>query len=193
MYVYTYTYTGDEMGLGKTIQAITLLATLKHEMGISGPHLVVVPLAVLQNWANEVHRFAPSLTFKKIHGSRSERENFMTDEAVLNGSYDIYLTTYDTIVQEEAFFSDSWTWATIIIDEGHRIKNDNTRLRTMLNRVRCPLRIMLTGTPLQNNLHELWALLNFILPDIFASSKVFDSGVVINEDSIDTNVCQNAR
>lgn len=100
----------DEMGLGKTIQTITLLASLKNKLGLSGPHLVVTPLAVLQNWANELNRFAPSMSFKKIYGTRSERSQIMCDERVVNGGFDIYLTTYETLICEEPFFTDSWSW-----------------------------------------------------------------------------------
>ena len=102
---------------------------MKHKLGVAGPHLIITPLAVLQNWANELNRFAPTLTFKKIHGSISERSSILNDNQVLSGGYDIYLTTYETVMCEESFFSDSWNWATVCIDEGHRIKNENAKLR----------------------------------------------------------------
>ena len=78
----------------------------------------------------------------------------MTDPDVLSGSFDIYLTTYETILCEEAFFSDSWSWATVTIDEGHRIKNENALLRKALSRIRCPIRFLLTGMHL-SLLHTL--------------------------------------
>ena len=107
-----------------------------------------------QNWANELTRFSPDLKFKKIYGSMKERDAIMTDPDVLSGSFDIYLTTYETILCEEAFFSDSWSWATVTIDEGHRIKNENALLRKALSRIRCPIRFLLTGMHL-SLLHTL--------------------------------------
>ena len=180
-------------GLGKTIQTISLIATLKISLNLSGPHLVIVPLAVIQNWANEISRFCPTLTFRKIYGNMAERQQILTLEAVASGSYDVYLTTYETIVCEEAFFSDSWTWASVTIDEGHRIKNENAVLRAALNRIRCPFRLLLTGTPLQNDLHELWALLNYIMPDVFSNSKVFDEAARLKEDHLNLATARKAR
>ena len=146
---------GDEMGLGKTIQTLTFLSALK-AAGLPGPHLVVTPLAVLQNWANEIKRFTPGLTFVKIHGSRGERDRLLSDPAVLQAtSYDVYLTTYDTFRAEEPFFTESFLFHTITIDEGHRLKNEASSLCASLSRISVPFRLLLTGTPLQNNLHEL--------------------------------------
>jgi SWI/SNF-related matrix-associated actin-dependent regulator of chromatin subfamily A member 5 len=180
-------------GLGKTIQTISFIATLKEKLHLPGPHLVITPLSVLQNWANELARFCPTLTYKKIYGAAKEREQILNKEEVYSGSFDIYLTTYETIICEEAFFSDSWTWVTVTIDEGHRIKNENAVLRAALNRIRCPFRLLLTGTPLQNDLHELWALLNYLMPDVFANSAVFDDAVHIAGDTLNVSTVKQAR
>jgi len=83
--------------------------------------------------------------------------------------------------------------ATVTIDEGHRIKNENAVLREFLNRIRCPFRLLLTGTPLQNNLHELWALLNYIVPDVFKDSSVFDEGAAVEGNSLNQKLCTKAR
>ena len=81
------------------------------------------------------------------------------------GEHDVYITTYETFKAEEAFFTDQIEcWHTLIVDEAHNIKDDSGRLHTMLSRVKSNFRLLLTGTPLQNNLHELWALLNFLMP-----------------------------
>ena len=82
----------DEMGLGKTIQSLSFLAALK-DAGLPGPHLVVTPLAVLQNWANEIKRFTPGLRHVKIHGGLQERDRLLSREDVLGGEFDVYLTT----------------------------------------------------------------------------------------------------
>jgi len=94
----------DEMGLGKTIQTISFLGNLKKELGITGPHLIIVPLSVLHNWGNEFQRFCPEISFKKLHGSIAERNHLFCEEKVVSGSYDVYLTTYETLIAEEPFF-----------------------------------------------------------------------------------------
>jgi len=156
----------DEMGLGKTIQSLAFIAALKHKGKLPGPHLVVTPLAVLQNWANEIKRFTPSLTHVKIHGSVNERDRLLSRDDVVGGEFDIYLTTYDTFLSEEAFFTESFLFHTVIIDEGHRLKNASCKLCEGLARLNSPFRVLLTGTPLQNCLAELMALLQYILPSV---------------------------
>ena len=142
---------GDEMGLGKTIQTLSFISALKAS-GLPGPHLVVTPLAVLQNWANEMKRFTPTLSFVKIHGGVAERDRILSDASVVDGAFDVYLTTYDTLRAEEPFFTDSLLFHTITIDEGHRLKNEASSLCASLARVSVPFRLLLTGTPLQNNM-----------------------------------------
>ena len=86
--------------------------------------LVVVPLAVVQNWVNELRRFAPRLTFVKLTGSLAERRRVLDDVKVASGALDVYVTTYETVLTEEAFFTEAFLWHTVIIDEGHRLKNE---------------------------------------------------------------------
>ena len=184
---------GDEMGLGKTIQTLAFLAALKHA-GLPGPHLVVTPLAVLQNWANELKRFTPGLSFVKVHGGLSERDRLLTDDAVLNARFDVYLTTYDTLRAEEAFFTEGLLFHTITIDEGHRLKNEASSLCASLGRISVPFRLLLTGTPLQNNLHELWALLSYILPGVLvAADEKFDRAASLHGGSMDRDGVARAR
>ncbi|EOD37625.1 hypothetical protein EMIHUDRAFT_225179 [Emiliania huxleyi CCMP1516] len=168
---------GDEMGLGKTIQTLAFLSALKAAK-LPGPHLVITPLAVLQNWANELKRFTPQLSFVKVHGSASERERLLSSPAVLQAEYDVYLTTYDTLRAEEAFFSEAFLFHTVTIDEGHRLKNEASSLCASLARLPIPFRLLLTGTPLQNNLHELWALLAYVIPNTLSSSA-FDAAASV--------------
>ena len=151
--------------------------------GCSGPHLVVTPLAVVQNWINELRRFTPGLTVIKVSGSLAERRRVLDDPKVASGAYDVYLTTYETVLSEEAFFTEAFLWHTVIIDEGHRLKNETSRLCGALGRVQAPFRILLTGTPLQNSMHELWALLHFLLPQVFTvagAKELFDSAVNVS-------------
>ncbi|KAH8583458.1 ISWI related chromatinic with an apicomplexan specific domain [Cryptosporidium sp. chipmunk genotype I] len=163
----------DEMGLGKTIQTLTFLACLK-ALGITGPHLIVVPLSTVGNWAREARRFTPGLTLTKICGSRWEREHAMMDPVASDGLYDLYITTYETVVTEESFFVDNFRWQCIVLDEAHRIKNEGGRIRHSMDRVSGSMRVLLTGTPLQNSLKELFTLLNFLYPDILQDSEIFE-------------------
>jgi SWI/SNF-related matrix-associated actin-dependent regulator of chromatin subfamily A member 5 len=176
---------GDEMGLGKTIQTLAFIASLK-AAGLPGPHLVVTPLAVLLNWTNEIRKFTPGLSFCKIHGSLEERDRILSRDDILEGTFDIYLTTYEVIQTEESFFTETLLWHTITIDEGHRLKNENSRLCLSLARLKAPFRLLLTGTPLQNNLHELWALLHYILPTVFNKGDAFDDACVAKPEELGT-------
>ena len=153
------------MGLGKTFQTLAFISHLKAS-GLPGPHLVVTPLAVLQNWVNECKRFTPQLSIIKIHGSQEERDRLKDDVAVRTCKYDVYLTTFDMVRSEEAFFTETFLFHTVTVDEGHRLKNPACAMNRSLARVTCPFRLLLTGTPLQNHLGELCALLNYILPGV---------------------------
>ena len=183
----------DEMGLGKTIQTLSFLSALK-AAGMAGPHLVVTPLAVLQNWHNEIKRFTPGLSVIKVHGSRSERDRILSMPVVLAGGFDIYLTTYETVLSEEPFFTESFLFHTITIDEGHRLKNESGKLSSSLARVTVPFRLLLTGTPLQNNLNELWALMHYILPNALEGCRdTFDAACSLEEGQLDRAVVDQAR
>ena len=89
------------------------------------------------------------------------------------GNFDVIVTSYEMVIKEKSFFK-KFTWRYIIIDEAHRIKNENSRLSTSVRLFKTSYRLLITGTPLQNNLHELWALLNFLLPEVFSSSEKFE-------------------
>uniref|UniRef100_A0A6P6Y522 Probable chromatin-remodeling complex ATPase chain n=1 Tax=Dermatophagoides pteronyssinus TaxID=6956 RepID=A0A6P6Y522_DERPT len=163
----------DEMGLGKTVQTLAFLSALK-VMGITGPHLIVVPLCTVGNWAREIRRFVPHLKFVKVCGSRFERDHIMNSQVTAQGLHDLYITTYETAVTEESFFCDTFDWQCIILDEAHRIKNESGRIRNSLNRVGANMRVLLTGTPLQNNVKELFTLLNYLFPDTLKDSDEFE-------------------
>ena len=187
---------GDEMGLGKTIQTLAFLSALK-AAGQPGPHLVVTPLAVLQNWANEIKRFTPNLSVVKVHGGQAERDCLLSDPAVLEAGFDVYLTTYDTLRAEEAFFCEAFLFHTVTIDEGHRLKNESSALCASLARVTSPFRLLLTGTPLQNNLHELWALLSYILPGALSKdahvTETWDAAADLDAGQVDQSAVARAR
>ncbi|KAI8909880.1 SNF2 family N-terminal domain-containing protein [Powellomyces hirtus] len=162
----------DEMGLGKTLQSISFLGYLKHFQNISGPHLVIVPKSTLHNWMAEFGRWVPTLNAFMFHGTKEDRVAMVQDK-LLAQDFDVCVTSYEMCLLEKASFR-KISWQYIVIDEAHRIKNENSTLSQIVREFPCRNRLLLTGTPLQNNLHELWALLNFLLPDIFSSSEDFD-------------------
>ncbi|CDR96800.1 SNF2 family N-terminal domain containing protein, putative [Babesia bigemina] len=167
----------DEMGLGKTIQTLCFLSYLKM-MKIEGPHLIVVPLSTVGNWLREVHRFTPHLTSIKICGSRTERLHAMEDRLAYKGLYDLYITTYETVKSEEEFFVETIPrWQCLILDEAHRIKNQSGAARHSMDRILANMRLLLTGTPLQNNALELFTLINFMFPDIFKDTVMMDEAL----------------
>lgn len=170
----------DEMGLGKTLQTISLLGYMKHYRNIPGPHMVLVPKSTLQNWMNEFKRWVPTLRAVCLIGDKDQRAAFVRD-VLLPGEWDVCVTSYEMLIKEKSVFK-KFNWRYLVIDEAHRIKNEKSKLSEIVREFKTTNRLLLTGTPLQNNLHELWALLNFLLPDVFNSAEDFDSW-------FDTNNC----
>jgi len=167
----------DEMGLGKTLQSICILGYMMEYKNIRGPHIVLVPKSTLSNWMNEFARWCPSLRVVRFHGSREEREDFVQNVLKPHDGddreWDVVVTTYEIANRERRSLS-KFPWRYMIIDEAHRLKNETSQFSMTVREMETQHRLLLTGTPLQNNLHELWALLNFLLPDVFASSEQFD-------------------
>lgn len=163
----------DEMGLGKTIQTISLIAYLMENKGVTGPHLIVAPKAVLPNWINEFSTWAPSIV-TVLYDGRLEERKAMREEYSGEGKFNVMITHYDLIMRDKAFLK-KIHWYYMIVDEGHRLKNHECALtKTLVSGYRMRRRLLLTGTPIQNSLQELWALLNFLLPNIFNSVQNFE-------------------
>lgn len=162
----------DEMGLGKTLQTISLLGYLHEYRGITGPHMVVVPKSTLGNWMNEFKRWCPVIRTFKFHGNAEEREALKA-KYLVPGGFDVCVTSYEMVIKEKNALK-RFHWRYIIIDEAHRLKNENSRLSLVLRTMSANNRMLITGTPLQNNLHELWALLNFLLPEVFGNAGQFE-------------------
>ncbi|KAA3677467.1 SWI/SNF-related matrix-associated actin-dependent regulator of chromatin subfamily A member 2/4 [Paragonimus westermani] len=162
----------DEMGLGKTIQTIALITHLMEKKRVNGPFLIIVPLSVMSNWAMEFDRWAPSV--KKILYKGSPQARRILQIQLKASKINVLLTTYEYIIKDKSALS-KVKWKYMIIDEGHRMKNHHCKLTQVLNTYyTAPYRLLLTGTPLQNKLPELWALLNFLLPTIFESVNTFE-------------------
>uniref|UniRef100_A0A1B6BX17 Chromatin-remodeling complex ATPase chain Iswi n=1 Tax=Clastoptera arizonana TaxID=38151 RepID=A0A1B6BX17_9HEMI len=163
----------DEMGLGKTLQTISLLGYMKHYKNISGPHIVIVPKSTIANWMNEFNKWCPTLRAVCLIGDQEQRSVFIR-EVFLPGEWDVCVTSYEMVIREKTVFK-KFNWRYMVIDEAHRIKNEKSKLSEIVREFKTTNRLLLTGTPLQNNLHELWSLLNFLLPDVFNSSDDFDA------------------
>ena len=171
----------DEMGLGKTLQSIAFLAHLLHVEKERGPFLVIVPLSVMFNWIQEFRKWCPSILVQRVHGSHASEverlKNIMLDATQTQ----VVVATYDTVklgVLKPAF--SKMLWNAIILDEGHRLKNDESKLAVACSALKCKFRLILTGTPVQNTLHESFCLLSFLAPDIFTDSSVFDEAFDLN-------------
>ncbi|XP_037958222.1 SWI/SNF-related matrix-associated actin-dependent regulator of chromatin subfamily A containing DEAD/H box 1 homolog [Teleopsis dalmanni] len=163
----------DEMGLGKTIQIIAFLAYLKENNLVKAAHLIVVPSSTLDNWEAEIAKWCPSLVVEKYHGSQDERRR-MRIRFAKDGftGFDILLTTYHIVCstpEERKMFRVSKLHY-VIFDEAHMLKNMTTQRYANLITINAQMRILLTGTPLQNNLLELMSLLCFVMPKFFAKS-----------------------
>ena len=174
----------DEMGLGKTVQTIALFSHLI-EMGVPGPFLVIAPLSTISNWKREFNKFAPSMPVVLYHGNAKEREALrdthvreiqeLDEKSGLRGARrarNTFITSYEIAMNDQASFRNV-RWTYIVVDEGHRLKNMHCRLIKSLKLYSSTNRLLLTGTPLQNNLDELWSLLNFLMPEIFDDLRVF--------------------
>ncbi|GAV63949.1 SNF2_N domain-containing protein/Helicase_C domain-containing protein/HSA domain-containing protein [Cephalotus follicularis] len=161
----------DEMGLGKTIMTIALLAHLACEKGIWGPHLIVVPTSVMLNWETEFLKWCPAFKILTYFGSAKERKCKRQGWLKPN-FFHVCITTYRLVIQDSKVFKRK-KWKYLILDEAHLIKNwKSQRWQTLLN-FNSKRRILLTGTPLQNDLMELWSLMHFLMPHIFQSHQEF--------------------
>ncbi|KAL3832846.1 hypothetical protein ACJIZ3_007582 [Penstemon smallii] len=166
----------DQMGLGKTIQTIAFLAHLKGNE-LHGPYLIIAPLSTLSNWMSEIERFAPSLNAIIYHGDKKERDEIIRKHMpkTIGPKFPIIITSYEIALCDARRKLRHYSWKFLVVDEGHRLKNSKCKLVKELKYLNVENKLLLTGTPLQNNLAELWALLNFILPDIFSSHEEFES------------------
>lgn len=152
----------DEMGLGKTIQTIALLAHLACQHEVWGPHLVIVPTSVMLNWEMEFKKWCPGFKVLSYYGSieerRRKRQGWKTDDM-----WNVCITSYQIVLQDQQVFKRR-QWHYMILDEAHNIKNFKSKRWQTLLGFNTQARLLLTGTPLQNNLTELWSLLFFLMP-----------------------------
>ncbi|XP_051540955.1 chromodomain-helicase-DNA-binding protein 1-like isoform X3 [Myxocyprinus asiaticus] len=167
----------DEMGLGKTIQTISFLNYLFHEHQLYGPFLLVVPLSTLTSWQREIQLWAPLMNVVVYLGDINSRNMIRTHEwmhlQTKRLKFNILLTTYEILLKDKSFLGNV-SWAIIGVDEAHRLKNDDSLLYKTMIEFKSNHRLLITGTPLQNSLKELWSLLHFIMPEKFHSWELFE-------------------
>ena len=147
------------MGLGKTLQTISLLAYLRENRGVKGPHIVIVPKSVVGNWIREFRKWCPVIRPIRMGGTKDERakferEHLPVDPATGKHKWDVLVTSYEGFLKERSKLA-KIEWKYLIIDEAHRIKNENSSLSKAVRTVPVDFRLLITGTPLQNNLREV--------------------------------------
>ncbi|CAB0038921.1 unnamed protein product [Trichogramma brassicae] len=166
----------DEMGLGKTIQTTCFINYLFHSQQLHGPFLLVVPLSTMTSWQREITQWAPDINFVTYLGDVNSRNVIREYEWCFDSKrlkFNAILTTYEIVLKDKAFLG-SINWAVLLVDEAHRLKNDDSLLYKALTDFHTNFRLLITGTPLQNSLKELWALLHFIMPQKFVSWEDFE-------------------
>ena len=167
----------DQMGLGKTVQTIGFLSHLRSK-GVNGPFLVVGPLSTLPNWLSEFQRWCPSFPVLLYHGSKGERATMRAQQlrssAECSDSFPVIITSYEIVMADRKHLQ-RHHFKYIVVDEGHRLKNFDCKLLRELKAIPTSNKLLLSGTPLQNSLPELWSLLHFLLPDVFSSLAQFQS------------------
>ncbi|EHK98086.1 putative DNA helicase INO80 [Glarea lozoyensis 74030] len=168
----------DEMGLGKTVQSISVMAYLVEKYGIWGPFLVVAPASTLHNWQQEITKFVPKLKVLPYWGTAADRKvlrKFWDRKHITyteDAPFHVLITSYQLVVSDVNYFQ-KMRWQYMILDEAQAIKSSaSSRWKSLLG-FHCRNRLLLTGTPIQNNMHELWALLHFIMPSLFDSHDEF--------------------
>ncbi|XP_060528585.1 helicase domino isoform X2 [Cylas formicarius] len=161
----------DEMGLGKTIQTIALLAHLACEKGNWGPHLIVVPTSVMLNWEMELKKWCPAFKILTYYGTQKERRMKRVGWTKPN-TFHVCITSYKLVIQDHQSFRRK-RWKYLILDEAQNIKNFKSQRWQLLLNFQTDRRLLLTGTPLQNNLMELWSLMHFLMPNVFQSHREF--------------------
>ncbi|PNS21528.1 Helicase swr1 [Sphaceloma murrayae] len=150
----------DEMGLGKTIQTIALLAHLAEEHEVWGPHLIVVPTSVILNWEMEFKKFLPGFKVLSYYGTQEERQQKRRGWSNPD-NYNVVITSYQLILKDLSSIRVP-EWHYMILDEAHNIKNFQSQRYQAMIRLKTHARLLLTGTPLQNSIQELWSLLTFL-------------------------------
>lgn len=176
--------TADEMGLGKTVSACAFISSLNFEFKAALPCLVLVPLSTMPNWMSEFSSWDPNLNIVEYDGCAKARTIIRQHEWHANNTsglnkktasyeFNVLLTSYEIILADSSYLR-AVPWEVLVVDEGHRLKNSGSKLFNLLNSFSFQHRLLLTGTPLQNNIGEMFNLLNFLQPTSFPSLPSFE-------------------
>ncbi|ODH44691.1 hypothetical protein ACO22_00849 [Paracoccidioides brasiliensis] len=160
----------DEMGLGKTVQTVAFISWLRHVRNQQGPFIVVVPLSTMPSWAETFDNWTPDLNYVVYNGNEVSRNIIKDYELLMDGNvrrpkFHVLLTTYEYVLVDATFLSQI-KWQFMAVDEAHRLKNRDSQLYSRLVEFKSPSRLLITGTPVQNNLGELSALMDFLNPGL---------------------------
>lgn len=158
-------------GMGKTIQAISILAFMRETLKVKQPHLIVAPKSTISNWVNEFKKWAPFFKVVNLIPTIEFREHILTQE-MIPGFFDVCVTTYEgVLICGEQLLKHDFHY--LIFDEAHKLKNSDSKISQAARMMKSRSRLLLTGTPLQNDISELWSLLNMLMPHLFDSKEDF--------------------
>lgn len=168
----------DEMGLGKTVQTVAFMNWLRHDRQQQGPFIVVVPLSTMPSWAETFDHWTPDVNYVVYNGNEAARKTIREHELLVDGNirkakFHVLLTTYEYILADAAFLS-GIKWQFMAVDEAHRLKNRESQLYARLLDFKAPSRLLITGTPMQNTLGELSALMDFLMPGVIRIEENMD-------------------
>jgi chromodomain-helicase-DNA-binding protein 1 len=168
----------DEMGLGKTVQTVAFMNWLRHDRGQQGPFIVVAPLSTIPSWAETLDHWTPDMNYVVYNGKEKSRDIIKRYELLVDGDvrqpkFNLLLTTYEYVLMDAAFLS-QLKWQFLAVDEAHRLKNRESQLYGKLMEFKAPCRLLITGTPIQNNLSELSSLMDFLMPGMVEIEENMD-------------------
>ncbi|WP_211134935.1 DEAD/DEAH box helicase [Clostridium paraputrificum] len=163
----------DDMGLGKTIQVITFVLSKR-----SKKTLIITPTSVLYNWKDEFERFAPNVRVGLVHGTKAQRDRMLSEIK----KYDVLITTYGTLKNDENEY-EKLQFDYCIIDEGQNIKNPTSKTTLSVKKINSKCNFALTGTPIENNLMELWSIFDFVMPGFLFTKERFKAKFIQNKNT----------
>lgn len=164
----------DDMGLGKTVQVLALLSTLKDRGELTSPALVVCPKTLVLNWVNEIEKFTPELRIVTLDGGVSERASKRADISTA----DIVITSYSMLTRDAEYYATTRPFSYVVFDEAQYVKNDRTLTARSAKLIPAERRLALTGTPLENGVHELWSIFDVLMPGFLGDERAFRSKYV---------------